>query len=404
MNKSARTALASLAILAGTSANAWDLPIGNQTLQFHGFASQGFLASSDYNYLGHSRSGSFEFNEAGLNVSLSPFKRTRITAQAFTFDVGNVGNYEMLLDFCSIEYTLNDQFGIRAGRVRRPGGIYNHIQDVDLARTAIILPQGMYDPRWRDFSTSIDGGVVFGNFSLGKAGSLSYEGYAGYIHLSNQGGVARLIQNGLPPAPIGGFGGIDPALIAGAQLWWATPLEGLRVGTAGGYLFDFTQNFSVSPPFGGGAMKSVSQIPFGQASIEYQKNGWTFQAEYYTYATSGKTYLAANNFQVSSSEGRPDAWYAGVSKRMNKWFEVGSYYSEYYADVGDRNGSSRAVPSDGFQKDVALSTRFDITDWWILKFEGHYIRGTGQLYNNALNPVRDDNGWWLFAAKTTFSF
>lgn len=172
--KNACFALGGAALFAGSTAFACDVPIGDKTASFHGFGSQGFLASSDYNYLGHSKDGSFEFNEFGLNTSISPFNRTRITAQAFTFDVGNVGNYELILDYASLEYTVNDKFGLRAGRVRRPGGIYNHIQDVDLARTAILLPQGMYDARWRDFSTSIDGGLAFGNFSLGAGGGLSY--------------------------------------------------------------------------------------------------------------------------------------------------------------------------------------------------------------------------------------
>ena len=84
---------------------------------------------------------------------------------------------------------------------------------------------------------------------------------------------------------------------------------------------------------------------------------------------------------------------------MNSWFEVGSYYGEHYANVDARDANS-----DSFQKDLALSFRFDPTDWWIFKLEGHYIRGTSLLYNNAGNPTRDDDGWFLFAAKTTFSF
>ena len=62
-----------------------------------------------------------------------------------------IAEYDLVLDYAQVEYTFSDMFGVRAGRIRRPVGIYNHIQDVDLARTFVLLPQGMYDARWRDF-------------------------------------------------------------------------------------------------------------------------------------------------------------------------------------------------------------------------------------------------------------
>lgn len=387
-----------LVTCASFAAGAWELPIGSEKVDVHGFGSQGFLYSSDYNYLGKTTDGSFEYNEFGVNATISPFKRTRITAQGFMFDLGNVGNYKPFLDYASIEYTFSDYLGIRGGRVRRPGGIYNHIQDVDLARTSVLLPQGVYDPRWRDFSTSVDGGLLFGNVPLGKAGSISYEAFAGYIRLSDEGGVARLLQNSLPPAPIGGFNGIDSSLNVGAQIWWNTPVDGLRIGGLYGKVFDFTWHIAVNPPFGPGAMRTEADIPYGQLSVEYAFSGWTFQAEYYTYNVFQNDFLEAGPL-IGSSRSRTDAWYVSVSKRLTPWLELGTYYSEHYPNASARSGNS-----DRFQKDAALSARFDLTDWWIFKLEGHYIRGTSQLYNNALNPVRNDDGWWMLAAKTTFSF
>ena len=223
------------------------------------------------------------------------------------------------------------------------------------------------------------------------------------MNLSKQGGVARILQNSLPPAPIGGFGGVDKSLIAGGQLWWQTPVEGLHFGVSGGEVFDFTWHISVAPPFGPGGMKTEVDIPYGQVSLEYQKDGWTFQSEYYTYRTTGRNMLE-NGFVLGTTTSQPDVWYVGLSKRVTPWLELGSYYTEYYDNVDNRSGVGTAVPSDAFQKDVAFSTRFDITDWWIFKLEGHYIHGTALLQNNSLNPVRNDDGWWLFAAKTTFSF
>ncbi len=407
MNRITKTFLAGLALLPATSGLAWDLSLGkDKNIEFHGFASQGFLASTDYDYLGSTKNGSFQFNEMGVNASFSPFNRTRIMAQGFMFDLGNVNNNQAFLDYASLEYTFSDIVGIRAGRIRRPGGIYNHIQDVDLARTSVLLPQGIYDARWRDFSASIDGAMLFGNVPLSKAGSLSYEAYAGYINMDDKGGVARNIQDGLPPAPLASFNGINSCLMAGVQLWWHTPVDGLRFGASGGQVWDFGWDVGLNPPLPGIpaplVRHSESEVPYVYLSAEYLWKAWTFQMEYYSIFLDLRDTIGGN--EVSSSTYANDSWYLGASHRFNKWLEVGSYYTESYADTGDRGGHDRAVSADAYQKDFALSTRFDVTDWWILKLEGHWIRGTSLLQDGLHNPNRDGDSWWMFAAKTTFSF
>ena len=377
---------------------------GLPPVTFHGFASQGFLASTDYQYLGNSSHGSFEFNEFALNASMSPFNRTRIAAQAFMFDMGNVGNYEPGLDYGLVDYTFCDEFGVRGGRVRRPMGIYNHILDVDLARTSVLLPQGLYDARWRDFSASLDGGSFYGSIDLGKVGGLSYEAYAGKLNLAQDGGIAQWVKNGLPPASIASFNSIEGDVVAGAQLWWSTPLPGLRAGAAAGQANE-NYDITVRPPFGPGGIHTEVHTPYQQYSLEYQWKAWTFQTEYQTIAVLNEDSAAGRAFNRGRT--RQDAWYLGAAYRINKWMEAGTYYTEFYRDIGNRNGEGFAPPlatSDAAQKDLALSLRFDPKPWWIIKAEGHFIRGTALLRDNANNPARDNDGWWMLALKTTFSF
>ena len=358
-------------------------------LKFHGFVSQGFLATTKYNYLDNdTKSGSFRFTEAGLNVSMNPFPRTRISAQGFLYDVGQAGKYQPFLDYASVEYTFNDYIGLRAGRIRKPGGIYNDIQDVDLARTYVLLPQGIYDARWRDFTTSVDGGEFFGNIPLSKAGNLSYQAYAGFINIAANSGVANDI-NSISGGKVTSF---DRAAEVGSQLWWNTPVDGLRFGAAVGYVFDFNYDFTLPSSI---PLRARSSLPVQQYSAEYVLNNWTFQAEYYNVQVSQKT---TSPFGTTDSFDAQEAWYAGAAYRFNKWLEVGSYYTEFYEDTP---GTS---PSDGSQKDLALSFRFDPKPWWVLKLEGHYIRGTALLDDNADNPVRNDDGWFMLTLKTTFSF
>jgi len=393
-------------ILAAGGAQAYELKLGTNMppIDIHGFASQGFLDSTGYNYLANNtKGGSFKFSEAAINASMNPFPRTHIAAQGFLFDVGNVGEYAPALDYAAIDYTFNDEIGIRAGRIRRPEGIYNAIQDIDLARTSVLLPQGMYDSRWRDFSGSIDGGSVFGNIDLHKGGGLSYEVYGGLISLADNGGIARLLQDSLRNPPTQ-YGGVNAFPEFGLQFWYNTPINGLRAGYAFTDALDFSYNYNLNipPMFGGGAYRSSINAIGHHFSLEYLYKSWTFQAEY-----KYSTYY--NHTQVNGVRG-PMSWYGtdagfvSAAYRFNKWFEAGAYYGEDYPNVSDRSGSTLAAHSDGYQKDAALSLRFDPTSWWVFKVEGHYIQGTALLYDNASNPTRSGNGYFMLAVKSTFSF
>jgi len=390
-------------ILAAGAAQAYELKLGTNMppVDFHGFASQGFLASSGYNYLAdNTKKGSFKFSEAAVNASMNPFARTHIAAQGFLFDVGNVGEYYPALDYASIDYTFCDQFGIRAGRIRRPEGIYNAIQDIDLARTSVLLPQGMYDARWRDFSGSIDGGSLFGSVDLHKVGNVSYEAYGGMVSLANNGGIARLLQDLLrnPPTEYQGVNGFPEF---GLQLWWNTPINGLRAGYAFVDALDFSYDYNVNM-FGGLQTRSSINAIEHHFSLEYLYKAWTFQTEY-----KFSTYYShdtVNGVRGPLSWTYNDNWYVSAAYRFNKWVEAGAYYSEDYPNANDRSGSAKTPHSDGYQKDAALSLRIDPTSWWVFKVEGHYIQGTAQLADNAHNPSRGNNGWFMLAVKSTFSF
>lgn len=398
-------------ILAAGGAQAYDLTFGTNLppVTVHGFASQGFLYSSDYNYLApDTKNGSFQFSEFGLNVSMNPFPRTRIAVQGFDFDVGDVGQYDPFLDYALIEYTFNDEVGLRAGRIRRPAGIYNAIQDIDLARTYVLLPQGMYDARWRDWSAGLDGGEVFGSIPLSKAGSASYEAYAGMATMQENGGIARDIDNESGTS----VDTMDSTPTYGCQLWYNPPVDGLRFGVSLTYMSDFgftssgTQEIPipVAPNVymdfpGAVSTHTVGNVLIQQYSAEYLWRNWTFQAEYYTYDYTAYSYthiyvpaIQHTIYAAPPTQDNPATWYVAASRRFNKYVELGTYYT-MYQDMGQK------------QNDATLSLRLDLRDWWIFKVEGHYIEGTGLLRDNADNPHQSQNsGWFMLAVKTTVSF
>ncbi len=370
------------------------LPFGPDTpaISVHGFVSQGLLASSEYNYLGDSSHGSFKFTEAGLNASINPFPRTHLAVQGFSYDVGPAGGYDVVLDYALAEYTFNDRFGVRVGRLRRPEGLYNDIQDVDVSRTWVLLPQGMYNARWRDFYVAVDGGEIFGTIPLRTAGSLSYQLYYGLQHPKLNGGLALQKANLPPFANLVSF---NSPMLGGGQLWWNTPWTGLRAGLA----LNVDQDLTFVTVKG----RQSRGSPFTQHySLEYVRDAWTFQAEYLRFRIDYEN--TGGGLPLSRKLIEPDSWYVSAARRLNRWIEVGVYYSEYYADVHDRHGALLPFPSDAAQKDTALSLRFDASDHWTFKIEGHSIRGTAQLLDNIDNPVRRSGAWSMIAIKTTFSF
>jgi hypothetical protein len=88
--------------------------------------------------------------------------------------------------------------------------------------------------------------------------------------------------------------------------------------------------------------------------------------------------------------------------RLSSWFEPGLYYSLYFPNAEDRDSSRERS-----QHDLALTLRFDINDNWLVKLEGHYLRGTAALsaaLNDGIPPAELERQWALFLIKTTAYF
>src|SRR5690348_522226 len=86
-----------LVALAGIArpASAADVAVpGTATsVEIHGFASPGFLISTDNNYLARSKRGSFEFTETGLNFTVQLTEKLRTGMQLFARQLGKTGGF-----------------------------------------------------------------------------------------------------------------------------------------------------------------------------------------------------------------------------------------------------------------------------------------------------------------------
>ncbi|MBK1875620.1 hypothetical protein [Pelagicoccus mobilis] len=383
-----------------------------QSLSTGGFVSVGYLESSHYNYLADSEKGTLDFVEIGLNASWTPANRTTINGQAFLFELGPYGNYTPLVDYLFVDYAKSKELGFRAGRIKRELGLYTHIQDIDIARTSILLPHGMYDPRYRDFSASVDGASMYGSFNLPGDQRITYNLYGGFAQADPEGGLAGFSLTAISRTTIDNrIKTLEADGTYGAQFWYNPNIEGLRVG------YGLSRYFGIDistqgkfpdalpdPLLAGKELINLGQdltYEIDQLSIEYFLGNWNFTAEY-QWSHVGPTIdriIGGVFFPDTTPPTEFEVWYANASRRFGK-LEFGLTYTSSPFSKNDTN-----VGNATYQKDTQLSVRYDVNDHWTLKAEVHSIEGTKRLFNqHGQNPVLDQDDWTLWAAKSTFTF
>jgi hypothetical protein len=406
----------------------------------HGFVSQGYLLSSANNYLADSEEGSAEFNEAALNVAYLPTTRFRLGLQFLSRDMGDEGNHKIVLDWGYGDYRWRDDLGIRVGKIKQPLGLYNKNRDLDLLRTSVLLPQGIYNDHWREFVMAVEGVGLYGFKPLGIFGDADYEvqfgsrnvpdpdaGFWGTLYSAIGTGIADYTEGSIQQNPyfppgsvkVDYLGTDDQSIVSSTSintnLIWNTPLTGLRLGAVWAGSYDLRVSgiteMSIEIPTGDPSQptyKTTNKIPFESTidvgvhtlSGEFTSHGWTIGMEYFR-LTGSETIIA----DTASVEADFDnmSWYGKVGYQVTPWLALGTYYSEFYIDPSDKDGKKKAIPEEAWQKDLTVSSRFDISPFWIAKLEVHFIDGIAQVIAPDGEDDRERN-WTLLAVKNTFHF
>lgn len=365
-----------------------------ENLEIHGFASTGFAKSDTYNYIFSTENGSFEFSEIGVNLSAAMNNNIRIGMQFYSYNMGELGNNDVKLDWGFLDYKWKDSLGIRIGKVKTPYGLYNQSQDYDMLQTSIFIPQGLYTRYYRDIIIAIQGADIYGILSLGKAGKLEYDMFGGTFEIDPEGGytlMAKYIYNV-------NFDSAEIDYIVGTRLKYHSPINGLLVAmTLEKYEMELNYLFANSI-----LTANINEATLQIYSTEYNRGNFTGASEYHLHTTKSQ-------FNESTYE----AFYIQGAYRLTEWFEVGSYYSMAYWDKDNHRGrpvtglldsQQPFIPNHkAWQKEITITTRFDITHFWLVKLEVHFIDGTALAYPPEGKDYTDSN-WMLYAIKTTFNF
>lgn len=382
-------AMATTVVLGAPSAHAAGIGAEDSPLavDIHAFASQGFIFTLRNDYIdNNTKHGSAQFTEMGVNVTKSFFKdRLRIGLQLFAQDLGPAGNFNVKADWFYVDYRFQDWLGLRAGRLKIPYGIYNEVNDIDSARVPILLPQSVYPLQERNFLFAQNGGELYGFARARHLGALDYRVYGGTIFID----PALAVPAGSPVQLQ-----INVPYVVGGRLFWETPLDGLRVGgTFEALHLDATAYIGTTT-----TVSLPNDTMAWIASAEYAVHDLDLTAEYGRGHTNQGTSNPALQPPITTTS---EAGYAMVTYRVSPWFHPGAYYSVGFPDVHNRHGKENR------QHDVALTLRFDITDNWLVKLEGHYMEGTAGLANPLRVgplPTNAATDWAAFFAKVTGYF
>ena len=366
------------------AADSPDTPGQSLDLQFHGFASQGFLVTTDNNYLADSERGSFEFAEAGINLTASLTDRLRTGMQLFARDLGPTGDYRATIDWFYLDYRWKDWLGIRAGRVKLPFGLYNDTADIDAANTVVLLPQSVYPTQNRDFLLAQTGVEIYGYPDLGPAGALDYRLYSGTIFLDVEDQPGRPFEIARLGVPY----------VVGGRLMWEPPVDRMRVGASVQALrLESELLFDMDPTPVEVDVPAILWV----ASLEYARADWRVAAEYSRWHASTES---SDPMTFPEDETVSERAYALAAYQARPWLQLAAYYSLLYPDVDDRAGR------DAKQHDVAVTFRFDVNLHWLVKLEAHYMYGTAGLSQSLNDAPLDelDRNWAVLLAKTTAHF
>lgn len=372
-------------VLTSSCALAQENIIDYLHLQIHGNVAEGVLYGSGNNYLtADTTDGSAKWDEESLSVTSAVTDKFRVGAQVHSWALGQLGRQNIELDWAYGDYKFSSWFGIRAGQVKTPFGLYNEIQDVDAVTQWALLPQAIYPSDLRSFTLSHLGGVLYGDIGLGKhRGTLSWSAFGGRrAQRRNEGFVMTMTSMGISLDDCAGA-------MEGADVRWKTPVDGLLVGAA----YSSTDLSAPHASIGSIPMPVTTNIQQRQFYSEYEKGKLTLATEWRFTPTRMTLGPIASNEPVRS-------WYAMASYHLTDKLTVGSYHSYNRLFPQGGNGSN---PSN-YLKDVTANTRYDFNRFFYAKLEAHYMDGNSMGFYQQVNPDGFQRVTRLMMARIGFVF
>ena len=383
-------------------------------IDIHGFLSQGFLKSTNYDALGiKTEKGTLQFNEIGVNFSTRLTTKFRVGLQLFIYDFGDQNNGEVSVDWAFGDYSFHKMLGLRMGKLKVPFGLYNDVRDLDMTRNSIFLPASVYQGNaFRELVVGNNGAELYGTLPYGfsyltQYGQLDGAKIESYVKMQND----VVLDD------------VEMDRMITTKLNWNLPFE---IPFVDDMTFGYSRwqidgmetvanNRAMFPPGPTGTMtefsitNKFSEMNKNVFSIEYSFENFSLAGEFNQSikevtrdgeatdpATSPQIIGIINNIFDTETSTEELGYYVAANYSFTEWFHFGLGYSEALPTQDDKDAAG--FDEKNFLKDITISTRFDITDGWLVKFETHIMDG----YPGS--DTTEDEDWYLFALKTSYSF
>jgi hypothetical protein len=338
-------------------------------IQIHGYATQGMIYTTQNNWNTTDSSGaSPAWTEAVVNFTAQPSSKLRVGMQARYFLLGEYGN-QITLDWAAADYKVDEKFGVRFGKVKTPSSLMNEIADIDPAYVWALMPSALYLVASRNFTLSHYGAVAYGTLPLGHAiGKLEYDAWGGDRVISPDDGYLRPLKDegiGISTGPSG--------VTYGGTLRWHLPIQGAMLGVSDAHS-------ALGGPIALGSIPGTLSVPNIETPVffgQYEHNRYTVSGEYNRAAFNVKTNFAG--FPPSTLPEDERVWYVAATYKLTDKLTAGSYYSSAF------NLQAQLSPSR-YQKDWAVSGRYDFNPFLYAKAEQHFLDGTLNGYSTSDNP------------------
>ncbi|MDY6853711.1 MAG: hypothetical protein SWO11_03230 [Thermodesulfobacteriota bacterium] len=370
------------------------------SLQIHGFFSQGYVITSDNNFYGKSDdNGTFDFREIGINSSYQPFPYLQFSLQILSRFAGEVDDGDLRLDYGTIDWTLVDrdttQWGLRLGRGKVPFGLYNETRDVAFTRPSIFLSQSIYFDRTRDLAISADGLYLYGEYRTDR----------GNFFLKLAGGRPKVKDKEIENSFLGtNFPGhLDSDEAYSEQLIYEYNNGLIRLALTGTQLNIFYDPSLSSPvDIDSGSIRFKPYI----ISAQFNQEKWSLSAEY------ALRRIEYKNFRFPAEINRTiegESYYIQGTHRLCKDLSAVARYDILYTNKDDRNGKESERKGHPyysfFAKDLTFGLRWDITRSLMLQGEYHYVNGTAWLATGDNSDLYETQRYWsLFAILLSYYF
>ena len=364
------------------------------SVQIHGFLSQGFIHTSDNNLFGHSDDGvSTDFRELGLNGSWRIMPELQLSLQMVWRDAGQTDEDGLRVDYGIIDYSFysseSSLLGVKVGRVPTPLGFYIDTRDVASTRPSILLPQSIYFDRNRNIALSADGGYIYAE-KRSNYGDFLFT--AGAFNPRTNDPSLKYAVVGNDSGKIEG----DTSWIARLSYEWQSGRGRLAI-TYGNLHADYEPNIQ--------AALSAGSINFRPIifSAQYNAENWTLTSEYALRTTELEGFGVRPNDKVIG-----ESFYIQGTYKVMPFLEGLIRYDQLSVDKNDKDGRNFTLKSSEpsysrFAKDWTFGVRVIFTSSFLVSAEYHRVNGTAWLSGLETSSPKQQY-WDLYMMMISYSF